>query len=81
MLRSRSRKFWKVAVEVGYFTSDSTILAGLHTCTHNHMASRHMFHTVEKLKCAIQLKTKCIQRFSFSSLGRWFQSVPCTQEL
>jgi len=41
----------------------------------------NVFHTVATLKCAIQQNPKCMQRFRFTSLGRRFESVLCTQEL
>jgi len=38
-------------------------------------------NTVATLKGATQQTPKCMQRFPFSSLGRRFETVLCTQEL
>jgi len=64
-----------------YFALRLTSVTGLKTWTHNSCRQINLCNTVATLECATKQKPNCMKLLPFRSLGRRFESVPCTQEL
>jgi len=66
---------------MSYFTSRLPRVTWAKTWTHDSCRQINLCNTVATLKCATQQKPNCMKLLPFSSLGRKFESVPCTHEL